>query len=280
MTAEQYGKIFDVIAAQSQSLTGGNPLLEPETADTATLGVIFALIDGLSISLDYFTILVEDAVSAGIPAQTTLDNCLATGDPTFCKLIRRSASGTLAGGTFGVGFQQTNINIAELETSGFDLQVVYDFDVRSHSFTLDYAATLLARLDTVPFPGGAPIECAGLFGNECGPPNPEYRHRIIANWATPWNVDVNATWRFFGSTANDNPSDTLESEFDTVSYFDVNATWFVMDGRVEIRGSILNLLGEDPPIFSGAGPALGNGNTYPTVYDTSTVYAAAVKLNF
>ena len=47
-----------------------------------------------------------------------------------------------------------------------------------------------------------------------------------------------------------------------------------------IRGSILNVFQEDPPIFSGAGPALGNGNTYPTVYDTGRAYIASVKLNF
>ncbi len=277
VTAEQYGRIFDVISGQTQSLTGGNPLLEPEKADTVTFGVIVEPMDGLSVSVDYFTILVEDAIEDGIPAQTTLDNCLATGNPAFCNLIRRSSSGSLAAGTPGVGFQQTNLNIAELETKGIDVQIVYGFDIGPHSVELNYAATFLDQLDTVPYPGADAIECAGFFGNECDAPNPEYRHRLAANWATPWNLDVNATWRYFGATDNDNREDTLERKFDTVNYLDLNASYFLFDDRIELRGSILNLFGEEAPIFSGAGPALGNGNTYPTVYDTATVYVTAIK---
>jgi iron complex outermembrane recepter protein len=279
MTAAQFGTVLDVISGQTQSLTGGNPNLQPEEADTVTFGFVWTGIEGLSVSVDYFNILVEDAISAGIPAQTTLDECLTTGNPTFCNLIQRSSVGSLAAGTFGVGFQQTNVNIAELETTGVDLQVLYGFEVGSHNFSLDYAATILDKLDTVPFPGADPIVCAGFFGNNCDVV-PEYRHRVVGTWNTPWSVDVSATWRFFGETDNDNPGDTLEAKLDSVNYVDLSANWYLMDETITIRGSILNVLGEDPPIFSGAGPALGNGNTYPTVFDTSTAFFAAVKFKF
>ncbi len=287
VTAAQYGTILDVISGQTQSLTGGNPLLDPEVADTVTFGFVWTptFVEGLTFSVDYFNILVEDAIAAGIPAQTTLDNCLATGNPAFCNLIQRSSTGSLAAGTFGVGFQQTNINIGELETTGVDLQATYDFDVGVHSFRLDYAATILDQLDLVPFPGGAPIECAGFFGNNCAGdpekgPSPEYRHRVVMTWATPWSVDVGATWRFFDSTKNDNPADTLEPKLDSVNYLDLNASWYLLDDSITIRGSLLNVFGEDPPVFSSAGPALGNGNTYPTVFDTGTTYVVALKYNF
>lgn len=287
VTAGQYGNILDVISGQTQSLTGGNPNLQPEEADTISYGFVWtpSFVEGLSVSVDYFDILVDDAIAAGIPAQTTLDNCLATGNPVFCDLINRASSGTLAAGTFGVGFQQTNINIAELETTGVDLQVLYDFDIGRHSVRLDYAATYLDKLDTIPFPGADPIECAGFFGNNCAGdpekgPSPEYRHRAVATWVTPWSVDIATTWRFFGETDNDNPAETLETKLDTVNYVDLSASWYILDDSITIRGSVLNLFGEDPPIFSGAGPALGNGNTYPTVYDTSRALIASVKYNF
>lgn len=287
VTAAQYGTILDVISGQTQSLTGGNPLLDPEKADTVTFGFVWtpSFVDNLSVSVDYFNILVEDAIASGIPAQTTLNNCLATGDATFCNLITRSSSGSLAAGTFGVGFQQTNINIGELETTGLDLQAVYGFDVGEHGVRLDYAATILDQLDLVPFPGADPIECAGFFGNNCAGdpekgPSPEYRHRLVATWQTPWSVDIGATWRFFGSTKNDSPEETFETELDSVNYLDLTASWYLMDDTITIRGSILNIFGEDPPIFSGAGPALGNGNTYPTVFDTSTAMIVSLKYVF
>jgi outer membrane receptor protein involved in Fe transport len=236
-------------------------------------------VEGLSVSVDYFTILVEDAIQAGIPAQTIFDECLASGNPTFCDLITRAPSGTLASGTAGVGFLQTNVNIAELETTGVDVQVLYDWNAGNHAFRVDYAATFLDQNDTVPFPGADPIECAGFFGNQCGTPSPEYRHRALLTWVSPWSVDVTATWRHFGSTKNDNVNDTLEPKLDTVNYIDLSAVWYATE-HVQLRLSVLNLFQEDPPIYSSAGPALGNGNTYPTVYDTGTAMFAAVKLNF
>ncbi|MFQ5549299.1 MAG: TonB-dependent receptor domain-containing protein, partial [Woeseia sp.] len=282
VTAAQYGTIFDVLAGQTQSITGGNPNLDPEEADTTTFGLVWtpARIDGLSVSLDYFNILVEDAVEAGIPAQTTLDQCLATGNAAFCNLITRDPDGSLAAGEPGVGFLSTNVNIGGLETTGVDIQVLYDFDVGDHGFSVDYAATILDQYDFVPFPGAVPVECEGKFGNECGTPNPEYRHRAILTWQTPWDVDVATTWRYFGEADNDNTNETLETSLSTVNYIDVAATWYVMED-ISVKLSFLNLLAEDPPIFSGAGPAsFGNGNTYPTVFDTSRAMIASVKLNF
>ncbi len=282
VTAAQYGTILDVISGQTQSITGGNPQLEPEVADTYTVGVVITpnQLPELSVSIDYFNITVEEAIQDGIPAQTTLDQCLATGSATFCDLITRAGSGTLAAGGFGVGFQQTNVNIAELETTGVDLQVTYNFNLSDMgTVRVDYAATYLDQLDEVPFPGGDPIECAGFFGNQCGTPSPEYRHRMIATWMTPWSIDVSATWRFFDETENDNPGEELETELDAVNYFDISANYQITD-NLQLRGGVLNLFGEDPPVFSAAGPPLGNGNTYPTVFDTSTVAFASLKANF
>ncbi|MFV1980601.1 MAG: TonB-dependent receptor plug domain-containing protein [Rhodothermia bacterium] len=282
VTAAQYGTIFDVLSGQTQSLTGGNPLLDPEQADTTTFGLVWtpSFTEGLSISLDYFNILVEDAVEAGIPAQTSLDNCLASGNPAFCSLITRDPDGSLAAGEEGVGFLSTNVNIGGLETTGVDVQVLYSFDVGRHAFTLDYAATILDQYEFVPFPSADPVECEGFFGNECGAPNPKYRHRALLTWQTPWDVDVTTTWRYFGGTDNDNSAETLETSLSDINYVDLAGTWWIMDD-ISVRLSILNILEEDPPIFSGAGPAsFGNGNTYPTVFDTSRAIFAAVKYNF
>ena len=286
MTAAHYGSIFDVISGQTQSLTGGNPFLDPESSDTYTLGFVWEpnFSDGLSISVDWFDITVENAIQAGISAQTTLDNCLASGDPTFCDLItRNSFNGSLASGSPGVGFQQTNINIAELSTNGIDFQVIYDWDVGNHAFRVDYASTWLDSLAFVPFPGADEVECAGFFGNNCGgtlsPVNPDYRHRALLSWMSPWSVNVDLTWRYFGSTDNDSPSEELETSLSSVNYFDVAAMWNIND-NFQLRGTVLNLFGQRPPIFSASGVPLGNGNTYPVTYDTGTTMYLAIKVNY
>ena len=285
VTAAQYGTILDVISGQTQSLTGGNPLLDPEVSDTYTFGVVWqpSQIEGLSISVDYFDISIEEAISAGISAQVALDNCLSSGADAFCSLITRANSGTLAAGTFGVGFSQQNINIAAIETQGVDLQANYSFDLSGdHSVRLDFAGTFLDTLDQVPFPGGDVVPCSGFFGNNCplgAGANPEYRHRVNATWDTPWPLQVIAIWRYFGETANDNLAETFETTLSKVNYLDVSASYDITENLV-LRAGVLNLLGEDAPVFTGAGPALGNGNTYPTTYDVSTTMFASLRATF
>lgn len=293
VTAAQFGTILDVISGQTQSLTGGNPELDPEVADTFTGGFIYtpSFIPDLTLSVDYFNITVEEAIQAGIPAQTIFDNCLATGDAAFCELITRAPSGTLAAGTFGVGFQQTNINIGELKTQGVDFQINYSFDLAEKlsligreygdvgELVFSYVSTYLDQIDTTPFPGAEVITCAGEFGNECGTPAAQYRHVLNATWVTPWNIDTTATWRYFGGTDNDNPAEQLETRLDTVNYFDLSGNWQATD-HLAFRAGALNVLNAQAPVFSGAGPALGNGNTFPTVFDTGRFIFVGATLRY
>ena len=285
MTVAQYGSglVSDVISGQTQSITGGNPFLEAETADTVTFGFVWtpSFVEGLSVSVDYFDITVDDAIEAGVEAQIILDTCLDTGNPTFCDLIIRSPSGSLASG-FGpqFGFVNTNLNIGSLETEGIDLQVGYAFDTGRHGHNIDYAATMLDQLDTIPFPGADAEECAGKFSTGCKPPSPEYRHRMLYTWQTPWSIDVNATWRHFGSVKHQNPAEALETGLDSKDYIDLSASWFLMDDSLVINVSMLNVFEEESPVATFAGTGVGNGNTYPTMYDSSSYYYAGLRFNF
>jgi outer membrane receptor protein involved in Fe transport len=285
MTVAQYGSGFvsDVISGQTQSITGGNGFLDPETADTYTVGFVWTpeFVEGLSVSLDYFTIEVADAIQPGIPAQTILDTCLAAADPTnpasFCEKITRTASGSLAAGIETTsGFEQLNLNIGALETEGLDVQIMYAFDAGRHSHNFDYATTFVNLLDEIPFPGAPPIACAGKFSTACKPPSPEYRHRLLYTWVTPWNIDVTTTWRHFDSVSHQN-DDPVESSLDAVDYIDLSANWYLMDDSITIRLSVLNLFAAETPVATFAGTGVGNGNTYPTMYDTGTAYFAALK---
>jgi outer membrane receptor protein involved in Fe transport len=285
MTAAQYGSglVSDVISGQTQSITGGNPFLKEESADTVTFGFVWTptFVDGLTLSVDYFDIAIDEAIEPGVEAQIILDTCLDTGDPTFCDLIIRSPSGSLASG-FGpqFGFINTNLNIGAIETEGYDIQANYAFDTGNHGHNFDYAATIIDELDTIPFPGSPREKCAGHFSTQCKPPSPEYRHRLLYTWETPWSIDVSATWRHFGSVDHQNPAETLETGIDSKDYVDLTAEWYLMDDSITIRVSMLNIFEEESPVATFAGTGVGNGNTYPTMYDTSSYYYAGFRLNY
>ena len=283
VTADQFGTILDVISGQTQSITGGNPQLNPEESDTFTAGIVITpeSIPGLTVSVDYFDIEVSDFINAGIPAQTTLDNCLATGDAAFCNLITRSPAGSLAAGGPGVGFLSTNINIAELETSGIDFQLQYGFDVGDYgSVRLDYAATWLDVFDFTPFPGGDATECAGAFGTACqNDLNPEYRHRFLVSWDVG-RITTSLTWRLFGGV--DNQSDTapeIDSSLPTQNYIDAVVNYGFTD-NINARFGINNLFDENAPVSLSSGPPFGNGNTFPGSYDTSRFFFLGFNVSF
>ena len=284
VTAAQYGNILDVISGQTQGIFGGNPNLQPEVSDTYSVGAVLTpagFLDGLTLSVDYFNIKVEDFIAAGIGAQTALDNCIATGDDAFCGLITRDAAGSLNSGTAGVGFLLTNINIADLSTDGLDLQAGLDLDpLGLGGFRLDYAGTYLFSLDYVPFPGADSIQCVDRLSNDCvAAVNPSYRHIASLGFEPGAGLDLNLTWRHYGGTGNE-PSEPflIDEDLEGRNYLDASFNWDLFDG-LELRGGVLNLLGELPPLSASSGPPTGNGNTYPVIYDIGRFLFLGAKVN-
>ena len=73
------------------SLQGGNPALEPEESTTVSYGIVFTpgFAPGLSVSVDYFDIEIEELIST-FGAENTLNACYQTNDPAACARIHRN----------------------------------------------------------------------------------------------------------------------------------------------------------------------------------------------
>jgi len=273
VTAAQYGQVPDIISGQTQGIFGGNPNLSPESSDTYTFGVVFTpeVTPGLSVSLDYFDISVDDAIVAGLGSQTILDNCLETGAAVFCNLITRDGAGSLLPSGPGNGFLLTNVNAASITTRGVDAQVNYTFDVGAGDVALQYAGTYLTDSDFTPFLGADTVRCAGEFVGQCGQPTAQYRHRAMGTWNTPVEgLNTTLVWRHFGGVDNDNIAGAaaVEERLDARNYFDLSGSWEFMEGFTA-RAGVNNILEESFPVSVSSGPSInGNNNTYPGVYDT------------
>lgn len=274
---------LDSPAGQYNLLGGGNPNLNPEEADTYTYGVVWtpSFVPGFNISVDYFDIQVDGLVST-VGALNTLNLCYGSNDAAACGRITRNVGGQLWVGTGVV--QDLNNNIGGLATSGLDFNANYAFDLEDMgianlgSMQLSFVGTLLNELVTDTGLGtvSSVYDCAGFFANQCGTPNPEYRHRARATWLTPWDMDLSATWRHYGEvelavlnaatgTLN-NGGTRLDRYFEAENYLDLAATWQVMD-TVTLRAGVNNVLDDDPQLSYSVGTT-GNGNTYPQVYDS------------
>ena len=264
----QYGQdILDDPGFQYHNLVGGNPGLNPETANSYTVGAVLQPIAKLGATIDYWNIRIDKVIGTIAPT-LALNQCLSAGQ--FCDLIHRDPNfGTLW--LTGGYITSTNINLGKLKTEGVDVTV--DWTQRLGDYgdvSIYFVGTWLDHLITEPVPGLGSYNCSGLYGSTCGLA-PKWRSRLQSIWSTPWKWDFGATWRYFSSVAIDQGSSNplLAGAFDpkighlgTRSYLDVVAEWKITDNLL-LRGGANNLFDRDPPIT-----AIGsNANTYPQTYD-------------
>ena len=276
----QYGNIIDNPAGQFNTLTGGNLDLEPESSDTYTFGFVAtpSFFEGLTVSVDYFDITVEDYINT-VPQELALDSCAETGDAFFCSLINRGNGGTLWANQTGF-ITATNINTGEISTSGVDVLANYVYDAGGIGmFDFNFVGTWLESLEVQPLPDvevGGKFDCAGLYGGRCqsnfgSGANPEWRHKASVTWGLD-AYSLTGTWRYYDEVTLDGTDGSgINGTLDSQNYFDASARWQALD-NVSLRAGVNNVTDEDPPLSSVVGTAPGNGNTYPQVYDAMGRY--------
>ena len=285
--AANYGSNFlKNPADQYNQQTGGNPNVSPEKSDTWTIGAVFTptFFDGFTASIDYFDIRVQNLIST-TGALNVIAACYQGNVASECARIHRSATGSLwTGGGF---VENLNTNIGGLKTTGIDVSATYQMDLsdvgleNDGSLTFELVGTYLNQLVTnTGVSGQAPYDCAGYYGNQCGTPNPAWRHRFRVSWLTPWdNIAVIGTWRYYGSvdTFGGNPK-SIDYTLDAQSYFDL-ASNIPLASNTTLRLGVNNVLDSDPPITHVVGTT-GNGNTYPQTYDAMGRYLFAdIQIN-
>ena len=253
-------------AGQVRQVGGGNAGLKEEEADTFTVGVVVspAAIDGLTFSLDYFDIQIDDAIANfGGGANNVLNICYDPANPAggigsdFCNVVNRRPDGTID----NVAVQVQNV--AEITLKGFDLIASYDMDLWGGNAGIRYLGTVTTESDFVAFAGDTPIECAGRFGADCGEPTPEYKHRATFQY-TRDDFTAQLIWRYIGEVDDDDDGQTFFVEtIDAESYFDASGSYRFND-NYSLSFGIDNLLDTEPPIL---GDNQEQANTYPATYD-------------
>jgi iron complex outermembrane receptor protein len=106
------------------AVSAGNAALTAETSDSYTVGAVWSTevdanwIEAFTISLDYFNLEIDDAVSSR-DSSDVITACANTLDPLFCDLTPRAVSG--APDVIDNQLQ----NIGGIDTSGYDLMINY-----------------------------------------------------------------------------------------------------------------------------------------------------------
>ena len=274
LSAANYGTDLKSPADQYNIRFGGNPNVAPEEAESITLGAVVtpSFIDGLTLTVDYFDIQLEEGIGS-IPAATSLNKCLETGQAAFCNNISRhpgSGSLWLTGGY--ISTQTTNIS--EEWVTGVDIIFDYGFDTPLGPMDIEGVTTNLLENSFIELPGEPETACAGNWGLSCGKnPQPEWSGHYKATLYTEYDVRVSLAMRYLGET-NDLGGNAIN--FDAETYWDLTAEWSASENYTATVG-VSNLLDTDPQVSSDAGTEPGNGNTFPAFFDALGRY---VFVNF
>ncbi len=292
LKASEYGHLAPNAAEQYNGLLGGNPSLQPEIADTYTVGFVLTprVAPGLTFSVDYFDIKIKDVIET-LGGNTIINGCVFEGE--FCNLVHRDpANGSLWLSPLGYVID-TNINAGLEATRGYDIKASYRWQLPAYGSVLfGLEGTALNSLATTPVVGQGSYDCAGYYGDVCGGSDPKWRSVLNITWSTPWDaLDVTLRWRYFGSqtTEQQNPSKYLAgtsylpslAHIAAYNWFDLSATFDVYK-NIKLQLGVNNIFDKDPPIVTGAdcstsspGGANCNGNTFPGVYDAMGRYLFA-----
>ena len=244
----------------------GNVNLDPEEAETTTLGVIYqpSFIPGLTLSADWYDIELTNAINTLDP-QDIANQCVDLPDVAnqFCGLIVREPG---AGGI--IDFTTQPVNVAAFTTQGVDFSIRYLLDPQRFGMERDigtFAFNLVGNhLDELTFtnlPGADPDPVA----EEAGAPE--------------WQVNLDVTWEYGPLTLNygynyfsetyrfDNvlreQDDLVEpqyAKFDARSTHDLQARWDVND-RFTLYGGVNNLFDQEPDRFTESYPVSPLGRT-------------------
>jgi outer membrane receptor protein involved in Fe transport len=272
---------LNTISGQVRTLSGGNPDLDVEKADTYTVGAVFtpSIAPGLSLSVDYYDITIKDAITAfGGSANNVLNICYNNTDfggagSQFCNVVTRRQGGPIEFITL------SDQNAASIKVRGVDVAGQYS-GIELGNFgdlSLNYLGTINIENDFTPFEGGDVVRCAGEFGTTCGEPDPTYRHRMTANLNNAdWSLQT--VWRLVGGVDDDAGEgvNTVDS-ISTRNYFDTSVSKDFGENLTLTLGAN-NVFDKNPPVI---GDNDEQANTYPATYDVyGRTFFANAKVSF
>lgn len=251
----------DPLTARFSGTAGGNPDLTEETATTWTVGGIIQprFLPGLTLSADYYSITIEDAISA-VSAQDTVNTCydLDTFPNQFCGLFDRRADG-------GLSFlRQTDLNFGRIETSGVDMTAAYNFDISENRFDLRLSVNWVEKLDRFFDPVNEDLVNPGLGELSA----PEWSGLGSVSWS---NGPLQLTWRtqYVGrqAAAMAIQIERIALEFGDEGFADPYwihdiAANFEFSEDFEIYGGVNNITNKTPYLASSAYPVSGIGRFY------------------
>ncbi|MEO1244197.1 MAG: TonB-dependent receptor [Pseudomonadota bacterium] len=247
---------------QLPSTLGGNEELEPEVADTWTLGVVYQpkWFEGAAVTVDAWNIEIEDSIQS-ITAGVILSSCYNQGleNRQYCDRISRTGTGFLD------DIDDRNTNIGGVDAAGIDVTFTYAHDTRfgTLNYSIDYA--YLDEYTETQADGrrinGRGVYDLGVFA----------KNKVNANlrWNRgPWSANYNVRWIDGFRECEDNDcsgTGAVSRKVEDNWQNDVQFSYDFVQSRSKLSQltlGIQNLFDEEPSVIFNGFLATSDSNTY------------------
>jgi len=248
----------------------GNIDLNPETADTYTLGLVLTPIENLTIAIDYWNVKIDDAITT-FDTTDVLNNCVdgKSLNNAFCDLVNRDELGQIRTVT------TQSINAAAFTANGTDIDVNYSVDLADlGNLNFMFKGTYLGERK---FQQNAedPKDVSSLAG-QVGTPrirgliSSVYRYEDLT---ASWTMNYIGSSTFNKKAEKETYPEWFDNEVGTYVYHNINVNYQINDDLSVYLGAD-NITDKKPP-------ALPNLNAGSLLYDgIGAKYYAGIKYKF
>ena len=250
---------------QINALAGSNGGLKPEKANAFTLGVVIEprVVEGLSVTVDYFDIAITNPISRD-GAQFVINSCIIGGIPGACDRIHRDADGNI------VQVDDLLANQGRDEIAGVDLAARYVLPTAGYGrFGFGVDSTFLIKHDIrkSASTGGELVHGKGTYDLNAFSPGGGVNPAVKANFSVQYMI-ANATAgvfaRYIGGfkecaatvTGQSSGSDcywngSMYHTIPAVTTFDLNLGYSIPSsyGKTSMAVGVQNIADTKPPVL-------------------------------
>jgi outer membrane receptor protein involved in Fe transport len=283
---------YDYVYTSSlEIVSGGNRALKAESSKSLTLGGVYrpSYLRGLSVSVDYYDITVDDVITSPT-VQQALNACYdsASIDNQFCALFKRAGAdggprGEQAFRILEGSYQDAPQNYAKLKARGIDTNISFDRDFGFMQASVKGVWTHVIQRDSFTDPARPNFK--NVITGELGDPSDAFNIGADAKFGG-FSVGYTFRWldKMYLNTFEDynsvngepaqNPDYADLKQYPIVTYSDVRAGYDVNE-KFNFNVGVNNVGNKKPP-FGLTGVGAGSG-----IYDNrGRFFYAGVSAKF
>jgi iron complex outermembrane recepter protein len=258
--------------AQFQAYFGGNKDLQPEESKSFTLGLVFEPIKGLSTSIDFWAIKVDNLIGS-IAEETLFDAANFQVFQQYFKFLQpgnilplntRACQDGPTSPTCGYVDERTQ-NLGGIKTSGIDLGAQYQLTTSFGRLGFEYQSTFVSKYDYQDYKSGPWNKNVGIYSGS-GPVF-KWQHNLSGTWSKDgWGAGLAVHYK--SGYQDMLPGNTVKAYTTADAYVS-----FAPLKAVSMVLGVRNMTDRDPP-FSNQSALFQGGGWDSRFYDATgrTVY--------